>query len=73
MSPRAAAISAAVGFVDGDSCQRRLRRGVMEILSSVVCPVSAILVYSTGIGMFGLEPVSECQERSPGSKIDLLS
>lgn len=31
---KAEAISSAVGFVEGDSCQSLLRRGVMEILDS---------------------------------------
>lgn len=34
ISPNAAAISAAVGLVEGDSCQSLLRSGVMEIFSS---------------------------------------
>ena len=38
----AAAISSAVGFVDGDSCQSRLRSGVIEILGSSSFVVEAV-------------------------------
>jgi hypothetical protein len=34
MRERAAAISSGVGFVEGDSCQRRFNRGVIDVFWS---------------------------------------
>jgi hypothetical protein len=46
----AAAISTALGFVAADSCQRRLRRGVIEILDSSMLFDMAIVGRRLGDG-----------------------